>query len=82
MVDSIEITSCDPKWFAWFGGGDRLLIGSTAGHFYVLDLATGKKLWDFEAGATLSAFPAITAGRAVKCTFGTAPVLTATVRQR
>jgi serine/threonine-protein kinase len=38
-------------------------IGSNDGHFYVLELATGKKLWDFEAGAPLSASPAIAAGR-------------------
>jgi outer membrane protein assembly factor BamB len=31
----------------------------------VLDLGTGKKLWDFEAGAPLSASPAIAAGRIV-----------------
>ena len=31
----------------------------------VLDLAGGKKLWDFEAGAPLSASPAIAEGRVV-----------------
>jgi outer membrane protein assembly factor BamB len=40
-------------------------IGSNDGHFYVLDLAAGMKLWDFEAGAPLSASPAIGAGRIV-----------------
>ncbi len=40
-------------------------MGSNDGHFYVLDLATGKKLWNFEAGAPLSASPAIAAGHIV-----------------
>ena len=35
------------------------------GHFYVLDLTNGKKLWDFEAGSALSASPAIADGRVV-----------------
>ena len=43
----------------------RVYVGSSDGHFYVLDLASGKKLWDFEAGSPLSASPAIAAGRVV-----------------
>jgi outer membrane protein assembly factor BamB len=35
--------------------GGRVYIGSNDGHFYVLVLAGGKKLWDFEAGAPRSA---------------------------
>jgi len=31
----------------------------------VLDLATGRKIWAFEAGAPLTASPAIAAGRVV-----------------
>jgi len=38
-------------------------IGSSDGHFYVLDLGTGKKLWDFEAGAPFLASPAVAGGR-------------------
>jgi outer membrane protein assembly factor BamB len=40
-------------------------VGSSDGHFYVLDLGSGRKLWDFEAGAPLTASPAIAAGRVV-----------------
>jgi outer membrane protein assembly factor BamB len=32
---------------------------------YVLDLASGEKLWDFEAGSPLSASPAIVDGYVV-----------------
>ena len=42
-----------------------MYVGSNDGRFYVLDLAGGKKLWDFDAGAPLSASPAIAAGRVV-----------------
>ena len=45
--------------------GGRVYIGSNDGHFYVLDLATGKKLQDFEAGSAVSASPAIAEGRVV-----------------
>ena len=45
--------------------GGRVYIGSNDNRFYVLDLATGKKLWEFEASAPLSASPAVAEGRVV-----------------
>jgi outer membrane protein assembly factor BamB len=38
--------------------GDRVFVGPNDGTHYELDLATGKKIWDFTAGAPLSASPA------------------------
>jgi outer membrane protein assembly factor BamB len=32
---------------------------------YVLDLATGAKVWEFEAGAAITASPAIAGGRII-----------------
>jgi outer membrane protein assembly factor BamB len=43
----------------------RVYIGSNDGRFYVLDANNGAKLWEFTAGAPLSASPAIAQGRIV-----------------
>jgi outer membrane protein assembly factor BamB len=40
-----------------------MYVGSNDGHFCVRHLAGGKKLWDFDAGAPLSASPAPAAVR-------------------
>jgi outer membrane protein assembly factor BamB len=40
-------------------------VGSNDGRFYVVDIATGKSLWEFEAGAPISASPAIVPGKVV-----------------
>jgi outer membrane protein assembly factor BamB len=45
--------------------GGRVYIGSNDGKFYVLDLQTGAKVWEFEAGAPLSASPAVAEGALV-----------------
>ena len=46
-------------------GGEAVDIGSNDGRLYMLDLAKGAKLWEFEAGSPLSSSPAIAAGRIV-----------------
>ena len=45
--------------------GNKVYVGSNDGRFYVLDLAKGTKLWEFNAGGALSASPAIAGGRVV-----------------
>ena len=45
--------------------GTRVFVGSSDGKLYVLDLASGKKLWEFEAGAPFTASPAIADGRLI-----------------
>ena len=42
-----------------------MYIGSNDGRLYVLDLATGRKVTEWQAGAPLSASPAIAGGRLV-----------------
>ena len=51
------IISCD------CGGG--VFVGSNDGRFYVLAFSNGAKVWEFNAGAALSASPAIANGRIV-----------------
>jgi outer membrane protein assembly factor BamB len=45
--------------------GGRVYVGSSDGRLYVLDLLTGKKLFDFDAGSGITTSPAIAAGRIV-----------------
>jgi outer membrane protein assembly factor BamB len=40
-------------------------VGSNDGKFYVLDLNSGAKLWEFDAGSPISASPGIANGRVV-----------------
>ncbi len=42
-----------------------MYIGSNDGKLYVLDIATGKSVFEFEAGGPLSASPAVASGRLV-----------------
>jgi outer membrane protein assembly factor BamB len=42
-----------------------VFIGSNDGRLYVLDLAKGTKVWEYEIGSPVSASPAIAAGRVV-----------------
>jgi outer membrane protein assembly factor BamB len=54
VIHAIETTS-----------GGRVYVGSSDGKLYVLDAATGEKRWEFDAGAAITASPAIAAGRIV-----------------
>ena len=45
--------------------GNRVVVGSSDGVLYVLDLASGKKIWDFDATAAILASPAIVNGKIV-----------------
>jgi outer membrane protein assembly factor BamB len=45
--------------------GNRVVVGGGDGKVYVLDLASGKLVWEFEAGAGFTASPAVAAGRIV-----------------
>jgi outer membrane protein assembly factor BamB len=45
--------------------GSRVYIGGNDGKLYVLDAASGKSVFEFEAGGPLSASPAIADGRLV-----------------
>jgi outer membrane protein assembly factor BamB len=43
----------------------RVFFGSNDGRFYVLDIASGKKLWEFDGGSPFATSPAIGGGRIV-----------------
>ena len=45
--------------------GNRLAVGSNDGVLYVLDAATGKEVWKFEAGAAIKSSPAVADGRLI-----------------
>jgi outer membrane protein assembly factor BamB len=40
-------------------------VGSSDGRLYVLDVASGHKLWEFDAGSPITSSPAIASGRLV-----------------
>jgi outer membrane protein assembly factor BamB len=45
--------------------GSRVYIGGSDGRLYVLDLVSGKSVFEFEAGGPLTASPAVASGRLV-----------------
>jgi outer membrane protein assembly factor BamB len=45
--------------------GSRVYIGGNDGKLYVLDAASGKSLFEFDAGGPMPASPAVAAGRLV-----------------
>ncbi len=45
--------------------GARVFIASGDGRLYALDVKTGEKLWEYEAGGGFTASPAVAQGRLV-----------------
>jgi outer membrane protein assembly factor BamB len=45
--------------------GDKVVVGSMDGRLHVVRLADGARVWTFDAGAPVSASPAIAAGAVV-----------------
>ena len=45
--------------------GNRVVVGSSDGKVYVLDVTTGAKVWEFESGGGFTASPAVAAGKIV-----------------
>ena len=43
----------------------RLVVGSGDGKLYIVDAASGKSTFEFEAGGAISASPAVVDGRVV-----------------
>jgi len=43
----------------------RVYVGSSDNRLYVLDAVSGRKLWEFDTGAALTASPAVAAGKVV-----------------
>jgi outer membrane protein assembly factor BamB len=45
--------------------GQRVFVGSSDGRVYGLDLKSGEKVWEYEAGGSFVGSPAVAAGRLV-----------------
>ena len=45
--------------------GGRVFVGSNDGRSYVLDIGSGKVVWEYEDGGALMSSPAIASGRVV-----------------
>jgi eukaryotic-like serine/threonine-protein kinase len=48
--------------------GGRVFVGSNDGRVYGLDLASGKKVWEYEAASPVTSSPAIAKGKVVVAT--------------
>ena len=48
--------------------GQRAFVGSSDGRLYGLNLQTGKKEWEYEAGGGFAASPAVASGKLVIAT--------------
>jgi outer membrane protein assembly factor BamB len=46
----------------------RLFVGSNDGRVYGLDLASGKKVWEYEAASPVTSSPAVAKGKVVVAT--------------
>jgi outer membrane protein assembly factor BamB len=45
--------------------GNTVVVGSGDGKLYLLDATSGRKIWEFDAGAGFTASPAVAGGRVV-----------------
>ena len=48
--------------------GGRVFVGSNDGRVYGLDLASGKKVWEYEAASPVTSSPAVAKGKVVAAT--------------
>ena len=48
--------------------GGRVFVGSNDGRVYGLDLASGKKVWEYEAASPVTSSPAVAKGKVVVAT--------------
>ena len=51
-----------------FARGGRVFVGSNDGRVYGLDLASGKKVWEYEAASPVTSSPAVAKGKVVVAT--------------
>ena len=75
MVHALEAKTGKPLWtFTTRARADRLVaggrvfVGSNDGRVYGLDLASGKKVWEYEAASPVTSSPAVAKGKVVVAT--------------
>jgi outer membrane protein assembly factor BamB len=65
---ALDVHHARPRRLVAGDAGGRLFVGSNDGRVYGLDLASGKKVWEYEAASPVTSSPAVAKGKVVVAT--------------